>query len=236
MLAVSVDGLDVIRGNRRVLHSVSLTIPQGKVVGLVGPSGCGKSTLIRSIVGAQIVAGGTIDVLGRPAGASELRSDVAYMTQSSSIYGDLTVTENLKYFSTTLRAPPGDIDRVIAQVDLGDFAHRVVNTLSGGQRNRVSLAAALLGSPKILLLDEPTVGLDPVLRNQLWGLFKRLAGGGVTLLVSSHAMDEAARCDEVLLMREGSLLASGTPADLLRQTGKNDMESAFLALVESAAA
>ena len=213
-----------------------MELPHGQITGLVGPSGCGKSTLIRSIVGTQIVAGGQVEVLGQAAGSAGLRAQVAYMTQSSSVYSDLTVTQNLQYFTVILGAPRSDVARVIDEVDLGRYADRVVGSLSGGQRNRVSLAAALLGSPRLLLLDEPTVGLDPVLRNQLWELFSRLAATGVTLLVSSHAMDEAARCDRVLLMRDGTMLASDTPAGLLARTGAPDMESAFLSLVESAEA
>jgi len=231
--AVRVAGLQVVRGGREVLRNLSLTIPQGYVTGLVGPSGCGKSTLIRSIVGTQIVAAGEVEVLGRPAGTSALRFEVAYMTQTPSVYGDLTVSENLQYFATVLGAPRSDVDRVINDVDLGGYTNHVVNALSGGQHSRVSLAAALLGSPKLLLLDEPTVGLDPVLRKQLWDLFARLADHGVTSLVSSHVMDEAARCHQVLLMRDGALLAYDSPKGLLARTGQADLNSAFLALVAS---
>ena len=231
--AVRVSGLRVVRGRREVLRDLSLTVAQGRVTGLIGPSGCGKTTLIRAIVGTQIVAGGEVLVLDRSAGTDQLRHEVAYMTQTPSVYRDLTVSENLRYFATILGAPARDVDRVLAEVDLADNAQRVVGTLSGGEQSRVSLAAALLGSPRLLLLDEPTVGLDPVLRAQLWGLFGRLADSGVTLLVSSHVMDEAARCHHVLLMRDGALLASGPPEDLLARTGQPDLESAFLFLIES---
>ena len=231
--AVRVSRLRVVRGRREVLRGLSLTIAQGRVTGLIGPSGCGKTTLIRAIVGTQIVAGGEVLVLDRPAGTARLRHEVAYMTQTPSVYRDVTVSENLRYFATILGAPAPDVERVIAEVDLADNAQRVVGTLSGGEQSRVSLAAALLGSPRLLLLDEPTVGLDPVLRAQLWDLFGRLADRGVTLLVSSHVMDEAARCDHVLLMRDGALLASGPPKELLARTGQPDLESAFLFLIES---
>jgi len=231
--AVRVSRLRVVRREREVLRDLSLTVAQGLVTGLIGPSGCGKTTLIRAIVGTQIVAGGEVVVLDRPAGTAQLRHEVAYMTQTPSVYRDLTVTENLHYFATTLGAPTGDVARVIAEVDLADNAHRVVASLSGGEQSRVSLAAALLGSPRLLLLDEPTVGLDPVLRSQLWDLFGRLADSGVTLLVSSHVMDEAARCHHVLLMRDGALLASGPPKELLARTGQPDLESAFLFLIET---
>jgi ABC-2 type transport system ATP-binding protein len=224
--------LVVDRGGRRVLHGLSAGLEAGRVTGLLGPSGCGKTTLIRSIVGVQRVAGGTVTVLGRPAGTTSLRRRVAYVTQAPSVYSDLTVAENLRYFARVIGAPGGAIDRALAAVDLSDAGGRIVSTLSGGQRSRVSLACALLGRPDLLVLDEPTVGLDPVLRRDLWDLFHRLAGEGATLLVSSHVMDEAARCDRLLLMRDGALVADTTPDDLRERTGESDMEAAFLRLVE----
>lgn len=229
--AIRVDGLAVVRGGRTVLHGLDLTVPRGSVTGLLGPSGCGKSTLLRAIVGVQRTAGGSVEVLGRPAGAAELRERVGYVTQAPSVYGDLTVTENLAYFAAVLGAPRTDPARVIEQVGLTGHEHDTAGRLSGGQRARVSLAAALLGTPELLILDEPTVGLDPVLRQDLWRLFRGLADGGATLLVSSHVMDEATRCDSLLLMREGRLLAHDTPAALLAATGADDIDGAFLALV-----
>jgi ABC-2 type transport system ATP-binding protein len=214
------------------VDSVSLSIRRGEVFTLLGPSGCGKTTLIRSIVGVQKLAGGTVRVLGAAAGTPALRRRVAYVTQSPSVYADLTVTENLRYFARVLGAPAGAIARALTAVDLTDAEHQIVGTLSGGQRSRVSLAAALLGRPDVLILDEPTVGLDPVLRRDLWDLFHRLADDGATLLVSSHVMDEAARCDRLLLMREGRILADTTPAELRERTGEREMEAAFLRLVE----
>ncbi len=204
---------------------------QGSITGLLGPSGCGKTTLLRSVVGVQVVAGGTVTVLGSPAGSASLRDRIGYATQSPSVYSDLTLTENLRYFSSVLRAPSGDVTRVIDEVGLADHAAKVVGRLSGGQFCRASLAVALLGKPELLVLDEPTVGLDPVLREELWELFHRLASSGVTLMVSSHVMDEAARCDRLLLMREGTLLAEDTPDGLRARTGANDLEQAFLRLV-----
>jgi ABC-2 type transport system ATP-binding protein len=234
--AVHAEGLTVVRGGGRALDSVSFTVPAGQVTGLLGPSGCGKSTLMRAIVGVQVVDSGTITVLGERAGTTSLRARVGYVTQAASVYDDLTVRGNLRYFARILGAPDSDVDRVIDQVDLWAEAERLVGTLSGGQRGRVSLAAALLGRPELLVLDEPTVGLDPVLRRDLWALFDRLAADGVTLLVSSHVMDEASRCQRLLLMRDGHLLADGTPAELLARTGSADIEQAFLALVEGGAA
>jgi ABC-2 type transport system ATP-binding protein len=232
--AVRVHGLQVVRGGRTVLDGVSFDIPRGSVTGLLGPSGCGKSTLMRSIVGVQVVAGGTVEVLGHPAGAKELRRSVGYVTQAPSVYEDLTVRENLRYFAAVLGAPRSDVDRVVEEVGLTGHVDTVTGRLSGGQEARVSLAAALLGTPEVLVLDEPTVGLDPVLRRDLWDLFTRLAEGGSTLLVSSHVMDEATRCGRLLLMRDGRVLADETPATLLEQTGAADVETAFLDLVDRA--
>jgi ABC-2 type transport system ATP-binding protein len=231
--AVEIDGLDVRRGGRTVLDGLSARLEAGRVTGLLGPSGCGKTTLIRAIVGVQRLAGGSVRVLGDAAGTPALRQRVAYVTQAPSVYADLTVQENLRYFAAVLGAPRERIGRALAAVDLAEAGHQLAGTLSGGQRSRVSLAAALLGEPELLVLDEPTVGLDPVLRRDLWTLFHRLADDGATLLVSSHVMDEAARCDRLLLMREGRLVANTTPDDLRAETGEQEMEAAFLRLVET---
>lgn len=227
-----VDRLRVDRGSRTVLPDLTLSVPRGQVVGLLGPSGGGKSTLLRAVVGVQVVHGGTVTVLGEPAGSPGLRARVGYVTQSPSVYGDLSVRANLVYFAALLGARPGAVEEAIDAVDLRDHADDRVDRLSGGQRTRVSLAAALVGRPELLVLDEPTVGLDPVLRRDLWALFHRLTDTGVTLLVSSHVMDEAARCDRLLLLREGRLLADETPDSLLAQTHAVDPEHAFLALID----
>ena len=231
--AVAVEGLRVVRGHRPVLDHLTFSIPPGSVTGLLGPSGGGKTTLLRSIVGVQRVTAGTVRVLGRPAGDAQLRGRVAYMTQAPSVYGDLTVEENLAYFAAVLGAARPRVQEVSEQVGLTGQRRALVGRLSGGQRARVSLATALLGRPELLVLDEPTVGLDPVLRRDLWNLFHDLAAAGTTLLISSHVMDEAARCDRLLLLRDGALLADDRPAALLQQTGAGDLEGAFLALVES---
>jgi ABC-2 type transport system ATP-binding protein len=233
--AVTIEALHVRRGGRPVLHDISAQLQAGTVTGLLGPSGCGKTTLIRSIVGVQRVAHGTVTVLGEPAGAPSLRKRVAYTTQAPSVYADLTVRENLHYFARVLGVPVASVGEALAAVDLERAAGQLVGTLSGGQRSRASLACALLGRPGLLVLDEPTVGLDPVLRRDLWDLFHRLAAEGATLLVSSHVMDEAARCDRLLLMRDGRLIADTTPAELRERTGEEEMESAFLRLVEEVA-
>lgn len=229
--AVVVEGLRVRRGRRLVIDGLDVRIPTGQVTGLLGPSGCGKTTLMRSIVGVQRVAGGTVTVLGEPAGSAGLRRTVSYGTQGAAVYDDLTVRENLRYFARVLGAPASDVRRVLDEVGLTDQAAQTVSALSGGQLNRVSLGVALLGSPQLVVLDEPTVGLDPLLRSELWDLFRRIAEGGTTLLISSHVMDEAQRCDRLLLMREGRLIADTTPDDLRAQTGEADAEAAFLALI-----
>jgi ABC-2 type transport system ATP-binding protein len=231
--AVVVDRLRVVRGGKVVLPELSCSVAQGSVTGLLGPSGSGKSTLIRAVVGVQKVAGGAVTVLGEPAGSRGLRSRVGYVTQAPSVYGDLTVRENLRFFARVLGAPSGSIERALDDVSLEAEADRVVARLSGGQRARVSLATALLGEPALLVLDEPTVGLDPLLRRDLWNLFHALADGGATLLVSSHVMDEAERCDSLLLLRDGVLLAAETPAELRARTGAQSLDEAFLRLVEA---
>jgi ABC-2 type transport system ATP-binding protein len=233
--AIEVRDLTVTRGKSIALNGLSLTVPVGEVVGLLGPSGCGKTTLMRSIVGVQKINAGTVTVLGYPAGTARLRRRVGYVTQAASVYDDLTVRQNLRYFRAVLGAASSEVDRVIELTELTQHATRMVGTLSGGERSRVSLAAALLGSPDLLVLDEPTVGLDPVLRVELWTLFHELAAQGTSLLVSSHVMDEATRCDRLLLMRDGRLLADETPAGLLAATGTTDPETAFLSLIESGA-
>jgi len=231
--AIVVDQLEVRRGGRRVLRGLSFAVPTGEVTGLLGPSGCGKTTLMRALVGVQQGVSGRVEVLGLPAGTPALRNRLGYVTQAPSVYGDLTVAENLRFFARLLRAPAGDVAAVLEQVDLADHSNDLVNRLSGGQRSRVSLAAALLGQPRLLVLDEPTVGLDPVLRRDLWALFHRLAATGTTLLVSSHVMDEATRCDRLLLLREGELVADNSPQALLKRPGAGDVEAAFLALIDS---
>ena len=228
---VVIEGLRVRRGRTAVLDGLDLSIPRGQVIGLLGPSGCGKTTLMRSIVGVQRVAGGRVEVLGQPAGSAALRHRVGYVTQAASVYDDPPSGNTPAYFGGVRGAATDHVARAIPATDLGANAGRLVSTLSGGQRSRVSLAAALLGSPDLLVLDEPTVGLDPVLRVELWSLFHRLADGGTSLLISSHVMDEATRCDRLLLMRDGAILADTTPERLLAETGAADAEGAFLTLL-----
>jgi ABC-2 type transport system ATP-binding protein len=229
---VEVRDLVVDRGGRRVLDGLGLTIEKGSVTGLLGPSGCGKSTLMRSLVGVQVLASGTVTIDGLEAGSKPLRSRIGYVTQAASVYDDLTVRENLTFFARVLGATGEAVDAAIDTVDLASHADQVVGRLSGGQRSRASLAVALLNNPDLLVLDEPTVGLDPVLRRDLWALFHRLADAGAAVFVSSHVMDEADRCDRLLLMREGRIIADDTPQHIQEKTGTDDIESAFLALVD----
>ncbi len=231
--AVSIERLRVLRGGALVLPDLSARVAPGRVTGLLGPSGSGKSTLLRAVVGVQRIASGTVRVLGEEAGLPALRHRVGYRPQAPSLYGDLTVIENLRYFARVLGASAGDVARVVATVGLDARAGSVVDRLSGGERARVSLAAVLLGEPELLVLDEPTVGLDPVLRRDLWNTFHELAGAGVTLLVSSHVMDEAERCDELLLLREGRIVAEGAPAELRSLTHSRDLNEAFLRVIEA---
>ncbi|MFD7900576.1 ABC transporter ATP-binding protein [Streptomyces sp. NPDC059743] len=240
--AIHAQGLTVRRGDRTVLRGLGFSVPPGQITGLLGPSGCGKSTLMRAVVGTQAKVTGTLDVLGRPAGDAALRARIGYVTQAPSVYDDLTVRQNLDYFAAVL--DPGrsrrtarreTVTRAIEDVDLTSHADSLAGRLSGGQRGRVSLAVALLGTPELLVLDEPTVGLDPVLRRDLWDLFHRIAAErAATILVSSHVMDEAERCHRLLLMREGEILADDTPDALRTRTDSETVEAAFLHLVDQA--
>jgi ABC-2 type transport system ATP-binding protein len=229
--AVEIRDLVVERGTQEVLHNVSAEIRRGVVTGLLGPSGAGKTTLMRAIVGVQLVKSGQVTVLGRPAGSPELRRTMGYLTQSPSVYSDLTVRENVRYFASLYGLGADETDRTIVNVGLEDQARQLVSTLSGGQRSRASLACALVGQPEVVVLDEPTVGQDPVLRDELWRRFRKLADDGATLLVSSHVMDEANRCDRLLLIRDGSIIADDTPAAVKQAAGTDDLDEAFLRLV-----
>jgi ABC-2 type transport system ATP-binding protein len=230
--AIEVRDLVIDRGKRRVLHGVNCVISAGSVTGLLGPSGSGKTTLMRAIVGVQVVKSGAVTVLGSPAGSTVLRRQIGYLTQAPSVYPDLTVRENAHYFASLYKGvSAADADATVEAVGLGDAAKQLVSTLSGGQRARASLACAMVGRPRVLILDEPTVGQDPVLRDDLWRQFRELAATGATVLVSSHVMDEAGRCDRLLLIREGNLIADDTPSAIREATGTTDLEGAFLHLI-----
>lgn len=236
--AIKIENLQVTLGKHfQALNDISVDLPAGKIIGFIGPSGAGKTTLIRTIVGRQKLTGGSVMIFGVPAGDTKLRKSVSYMTQEVSVYGDLTVSENITYFATMLGVPRSQIApetaRLLDVVDLKAQAVQMVERLSGGQKQRVSLAIALIGKPRLMVLDEPTVGLDPLLREQLWSLFRELAKDGTTLIISSHVMDEAERCDELLLIRDGQVLASGTPKQLCQRTDTKTIEQSFLKLVST---
>jgi ABC-2 type transport system ATP-binding protein len=230
---IEVRDLVVDRGKREVLHGIDAQIHRGVVTGLLGPSGSGKTTLMRAIVGVQLIRSGQVTVLGRPAGSPELRRTIGYLTQSPSVYADLTVRENTRYFASLYGLGAEEATETISDVGLADQADQLVGTLSGGQHSRASLACALVSRPEVLVLDEPTVGQDPLLRDELWQRFRRLADNGATLLVSSHVMDEANRCDRLLLIREGAIIADDTPAGVKSAGGSDDLDQAFLTLVRA---
>ncbi len=228
--AIEIDNLSVRLDKQRILTDIHATVATGSIVGLLGPSGAGKTTIIRSIIGLQKPAKGKIMVLGMKAGSKALRSMIGYVTQAPSVYGDLTVIENIRYFAALMGVNKQEIMSVIDEVELGDYNNRIVGSLSGGERARVSLAAALLGNPKLLLLDEPTVGLDPVLRQKLWKIFRSLAKKGTTIVISSHVMDEADKCDSLMFVRDGKLLIADTKENVLKKSKAHTMEDAFLQL------
>jgi ABC-2 type transport system ATP-binding protein len=229
---VEVVGLRVARGGQEVLHGIDLSVPRGTITGLIGPSGCGKTTLIRAIVGSQAGVTGSVTVTGMPAGSPALRRAVGYATQTPAVYTDMTVRENLRYFAAVLGVGESRTEYALGAVGLRPEADRLAGRLSTGQLSRVSLAVALLGGVGLLIFDEPTVGLDPVLRRDLWDLFHQLVADGATMLISSHVMDEAVRCDRLVLMRDGRVIADGPPDELCRRTGTSSLEEAFLFLVD----
>jgi ABC-2 type transport system ATP-binding protein len=228
---VAIDHLRVVRGKRPAIHDLSVQIARGTITGLLGPSGCGKTTLMRSIVGTQIITAGSVTVLGEPAGSAQLRRRVGYMPQDPTIYDDLRIVDNVRYFASLYGMEVGAANAAVDAVGLTDHRTAFCGNLSGGQRTRVSLACALVCQPDVLVLDEPTVGLDPVLRADLWEQFHALAEAGKTLLVSSHVMDEADHCGDLLLMRDGHLVAHTTPTQLREDTGCTSLEEAFLSII-----
>ena len=233
---IVIDHLRVIRGKRPAIHDLSVQIARGTITGLLGPSGCGKTTLMRCIVGTQIVTAGAVMVLGQPAGAASLRRRVGYLPQDPTIYNDLRIVDNVRYFGSLYGMDAMSADEAVSAVGLDDHRTALCGNLSGGQRTRVSLACALVAAPDLLVLDEPTVGLDPVLRVDLWQQFDQLARRGTTLIVSSHVMDEADHCGDLLLMREGHLLAHTTPRKLREDTGCQSLEEAFLSVIRHSTA
>lgn len=230
--AMQVTALTVTRGGRRILEQLTCTLRAGSIVGLIGPSGSGKSTFMRAIVGVQRITEGTLTIFGHAAGSRVLRGVVGYVSQSPAIYDDLTIEQNLHYFATLSRVKRETVAPLLERLQLTPYRRQLAANLSGGQRARVSLGVALLGNPDVLILDEPTVGLDPILREELWGLFATLAQEGKTLLISSHVMDEAERCEELLLLHDGKLLFEGAKQALLSQTARPTVEAAFMTIIK----
>jgi ABC-2 type transport system ATP-binding protein len=232
---VDVKLVDVVKtfGDAVAVDHIDLEVVSGEFLSLLGPSGCGKTTLMRTVVGNQKITAGSATVLGQAAGAKSLRRRIGYVTQSPSIYRDLTTVENVRYFAALYGIGMQRVHEVVEAVGLTGQKTDVAGNLSGGQQGRVSLACALVCDPDLLILDEPTVGLDPLLRVELWEQFVDMADRGKTLLISSHAMDEARQCAELILMRDGAILAHAEPDAILRQTNCADLEEAFVALVRS---
>lgn len=231
-LEVEVSDLGVKKGEKVLLESVTFTLEPGTITGLLGPSGAGKTTLMRVIMGIQIASSGEVTVLGKKAGSKANRSRIGYVTQAPSVYPDLTVWQNLSYFAKLIGVDKKAVSAAIKKVNLQGKEKQLIATMSGGERTRVSLAVALLGDPELLVLDEPTVGLDPLLRRDLWKIFKEMAKAGKTLLISSHVMDEAANCQQLLLVRDGNLLWNDSQKELLSSTKKTSVEEAFIELME----
>lgn len=233
--AVVAQGIRKRFGTIEALRGLDVSIRTGEIYGLLGPNGSGKTTFIRCVAGLLRPEAGTLTVLGQTPRAAVNSGRVGYMTQAPALYGELSVQENLSFFAALESVPNADqrIEEALRAVDLLDRRKSVVNTLSGGMRTRVSIAATFLHHPRLLLLDEPTVGVDPVLRHELWSRFRRLAAAGITILVSSHVMDEASRCDRLGLIRGGVVLAEGKAHELVSRTGARDLESAFLSLAEA---
>lgn len=232
-LSIQADKVVVEKEHKRILNELTFSIPAGTLTGLIGPSGSGKTTLMRAIVGVQAMKSGSLTILGENAGSKRLRSQIGYVTQAPAIYEDLTVEQNLRYFAALVKAPKSQVDEVVAEVQLEGRRRGLAKDLSGGERARVSLGLALLGNPEVLILDEPTVGLDPLLRRDLWNLFKELAEKGKTLLISSHVMDEAERCQSLLLLRGGELLWQDSKEQLLKTAGASSVEEAFIRMIDT---
>jgi ABC-2 type transport system ATP-binding protein len=227
--AVDVDKVVKSFGTIRALDGITLRVRQGEIYGLLGPNGSGKTTLIRAVVGLVAPDSGTVTVLGRRMPDLNILSSVGYMTQAAALYPDISVEENLRFFAA-ISGADSNVDEVLRVVELEQRRKSVVATLSGGMRQRCSLACALVHRPRLLLLDEPTVGVDPQLRVQFWDYFREMAAAGTTILVSSHVMDEAERCQRLGLIRFGKLLAEGSPDQVRAAAGTNNLEEAFLKL------
>lgn len=234
MVANTIDVRDVAKkfGDNPVLKQISLQLPVGQIMGLIGPSGAGKTTLVKAILGMEKVDAGTTTVLGTPMPNRKVMQRIGYMAQSDALYEDLTARENIRFFAELMSVPKTKlamaIDHVAQVVNLTDALDRRVSAYSGGMKRRLSLAIALVQDPELLILDEPTVGIDPDLRQQIWTELYQLKSQGKSILVTTHVMDEAERCDYLMLIREGIALAQGTPQQLEKDYAVTTIEQVFL--------
>lgn len=225
---------------KQVLNDVTFDVPRGQIVCLLGPSGCGKTTMVDLIIGNTIPTAGTVTVLGEQAPYPTARKTVGYMPQDDALYSDITAEENLRFFGTMAGLSKAQLKSAMEELllfaKLEDHRKKLVARFSGGMKRRLSLAIALLHKPELLVLDEPTVGLDPAHRRTIWDRFDQLAAEGTSILVTTHIMDEASRCHRIIMLQEGRIIAQGSPTDILTQTGTPDLESAFLALTGASTA
>ena len=229
--AVEAVGLRKQFGDLRAVDGIDLALSPGRIYGLLGPNGSGKTTLIRLLTGLARATGGEARILGTKMPSRGALAAIGYMPQAEAIYPELSVGENLGFFARLEgHADRAAIDRVLDLVELRERKGTPALELSGGMRRRLSLACTLVHEPKVLFLDEPTVGVDPALRVQFWTHFRRLADQGTTILVASHVMDEADRCDELLFVRNGKVIGRGSGAELRARAGTDNLEAAFLAL------
>ena len=229
---VSLEDVHKRFGKQEVLCGIDLELEAGLITGLLGPSGCGKTTLVNLIVGSLIATSGKITVLGKPAPPRSVRPEMGFMPQSEALYNDLTAQENLRFFGSLYGLSRKHLDeaipKVLGLVHLEDQGKKVVSSFSGGMKRRLSLAIALLHNPRLLVLDEPTIGLDPLHRVELWQSFHDLADAGATLFITTHVMDEAACCDRIIMLHDGQIIAQGTAEEIIRSAGASTLEEAFL--------
>ena len=230
--AIYLENINKYYGKKKVLHDINLSIPKGCIFGLLGPSGCGKTTTVKIIAGVLKKDSGKVVVLDEKMPNSDIMADIGYMAQSAALYKDLSAYDNLKFFGSLYKLKKDELENRINYVarltNLQDDLNKKVVAFSGGMKQRLSLAIALIANPKVLILDEPTVGIDPVLRKSIWEELYKLADNGVSILVTTHVMDEALKCDRLAMMREGKLLAVGTPEEIQNKANTTNLEDAFI--------
>ena len=231
-LCFEVNNLDKFFGKKQVLCDISISMPTGKILGLLGPSGSGKTTLIKMIAGIDVATKGEVFLLGEKMPQLKMLEKIGYMAQSDALYGELTGWENMEFFASMYKMPKEHQKKRIAEVmklvDLTDHLKKQVKAYSGGMKRRLSLAIALIHEPSVLILDEPTIGIDPVLRRTVWAELYDLRAAGISIIVTTHVMDEVEKCDYIGMIREGRLIAMGTPEELKKATDTNSIEEAFL--------